>query len=159
MQNKKKVGRKLIFTQLVMTYLVIICEILAYFKYHPFKKYPLGKFIFQQLVMNFADLLWNNYIFAWFTKFTYFGSNVFFNFVDPPQNHCLFHQSRANVVHILEITCKEITYIEYQSRKKIMCKISMNTLIRDEMIMHFSDWPKECIFYQFFMQLFSFYYL
>ena len=28
------------------------------------------------------------------------------DFIDPPQNHYLFHQSPAKVGHILEITCK-----------------------------------------------------
>ena len=47
---------------------------------------------------------------------THFGNNVLcLNFIEPPQNHCLFHQSPVKVVHILEITHKEIVYIWYQS--------------------------------------------
>ena len=44
-------------------------------------------------------------------------NNVFcFDFINLPKNQCLFYQSLANVMHILEITCKEIVYIAgYQS--------------------------------------------
>ena len=50
-------------------------------------------------------------------KITHFGNNVLYLVViDPPENHCVFHQSLAKVVvHILEITCKEIAHIGYQS--------------------------------------------
>ena len=38
------------------------------------------------------------------------------DFTDPLQSHCLFHQSPAKVVHILEITCKRNrTYMGYIS--------------------------------------------
>ena len=40
------------------------------------------------------------------------------DFIDLLQNHCLFYQSPANITHILEISCKEIVYIRYQSKKK-----------------------------------------
>ena len=83
------------------------------------------------------------------------------DFIDPPENHYLFHQSLADVVYILKITCKKILYIGYQSwRKKKLSfeyKISMNTSIGNEMIIYFSNSPILCIFYQFSMLLFSFY--
>ena len=45
-------------------------------------------------------------------KNIYFGNNVmWFNFIHPPQNHCLFYQSPANIIQILEITYKEIVHI------------------------------------------------
>ena len=37
------------------------------------------------------------------------------NLIKPPQIHYLFHQSLVKIVRILEITCKEIVHIEYQS--------------------------------------------
>ena len=44
---------------------------------------------------------------------------LYFDFIDPPQNHYLFYQSPANIMHILEITSKEIVYIaRYQSWEK-----------------------------------------
>ena len=48
------------------------------------------------------------------------GINVLcLDFMDPQQSLCLFNQSPANIMHILEITCKKIVYIAgYQSRKK-----------------------------------------
>ena len=85
-------------------------------------------------------------------KTTYFGNNVLYlNFIDPLQN-CFFHPSPTKIVHILEITCKEIVYIGYQSWEDASsgCEISMNTSITDEIIMYFGNWPKKkkCIFYQ-----------
>ena len=38
-----------------------------------------------------------------------------FDFIKSLQNHCLFHQSPAKMVHILEISYKEIVYVGYQS--------------------------------------------
>ena len=48
-------------------------------------------------------------IFTWSTEKNYpFGNNVFgFYFINPPQNHCLFHRSPAKVMLILEITGKK----------------------------------------------------
>ena len=44
------------------------------------------------------------------------GNNVLcLGFIDPLQNHCLLFQSPAKIVHIIEITCKEIMFIECQS--------------------------------------------
>ena len=52
------------------------------------------------------------------------GNNLLcFDFTDPPQNRCLFHQSPAKIVHILEIACKETVYIRYQSQRKIKINI------------------------------------
>ena len=49
-------------------------------------------------------------------KIFHLGNYVLYlDFIDPPQNHCLFHQSSAKIVHILEITYKEIIYIGYMS--------------------------------------------
>ena len=48
--------------------------------------------------------------------FSHFGNNVLcLDFIDPPQNYCLFHQSPAKILYILENTCKEIVYVRYQA--------------------------------------------
>ena len=61
---------------------------------------------------------------------------------------------------ILEITFKELVYIEYQSRGNVSfgCEISMNTLISDEMILHFGYWPKKMHILSIFYVFFLFYY-
>ena len=49
-------------------------------------------------------------------KITHFGNNVLsLDFISSLQNHCLFHQSPVEIVHILENTCKEIVYIGCKS--------------------------------------------
>ena len=49
-------------------------------------------------------------------KIAHYGDNVLcLDFIDPLQNHCFFHQSPAKIMHILEITFKEIMYIQYQT--------------------------------------------
>ena len=35
------------------------------------------------------------------------------DFINSPQNHCQFHQSRTKILHILENICKEIMYYGY----------------------------------------------
>ena len=49
------------------------------------------------------------------TDLLYLDNALCLDFINPQQNHCLFYQSPANIMHILEITCKEIVYIGYQS--------------------------------------------
>ena len=68
-------------------------------------------------------------------KIAHFASNVLFlDFIDSPQNHCPFHLSPANIVHILEKTFKEILYIKYPSWKQkiswdvkfaLLCQLAM----------------------------------
>ena len=48
-------------------------------------------------------------------KIDHFGSIMCLDFMNPSQNLCLFQKSPINILHILEITCKEIVYIGYQS--------------------------------------------
>ena len=91
-------------------------------------------------------------------KITFFGNNVpCMDFIEPLQNHCLFRQSSAKIVHILEITCKESIYIEYQSwGKKDMCvslgcEISINTFISYEMVVYFGNGLKNAYFIRFSM--------
>ena len=60
-------------------------------------------------------------------KITHFRNNaLYLIFIDPSENQCVFRQSFAKVVvHILEITRKEIVHIGYQSgEKKIIHFIS-----------------------------------
>ena len=74
---------------------------------------------------------------------------LYLDFIGPLQNHCLFYQSLAKIVCILEFTCKEIAYIGYQSwggKKSVGCELNINMLISDEMIIYFGSWPKKCIF-------------
>ena len=49
-------------------------------------------------------------------------------FMDPLQNHFLFHQSPVQIVHILEITSKVVVCIGYQSwreNKNIFYQLGM----------------------------------
>ena len=57
-------------------------------------------------------------------NFSIFEINVLWlDFIDPSQNHYLFHQLPAKIAHILEIPFKEIVHIRYQSWGK---KIKVN---------------------------------
>ena len=55
--------------------------------------------------LNFADLLWNNHVLHdQSQKISHLGNYVLcFDFMDSLQNHCLFYQSPAYIVHILKI--------------------------------------------------------
>ena len=49
-------------------------------------------------------------------KISHFRNNVLWlGFIDSSQNHCLFQQSSAKIVHILGITSEEIVYFKYLS--------------------------------------------
>ena len=95
-------------------------------------------------------------------KITYFGNNVLcLDFIDSPQNHCLFHQSPSKIIHIVGSTCKKIVKIGYQSRGESVsagCEISINSSM-DEMITYFGNWLKKFIFQYFQRNFFYFYYL
>ena len=74
------------------------------------------------------------------------------DFIDPLQKSFSFHYSSAKIVHILKITCKEVVYIRYQSWEGMYIFweiVSMNALISDEMITHFSNWPEKCFIINF----------
>ena len=96
-------------------------------------------------------------------KITHFENNVVcLDFIDPLKNYP-FHQSPSKTVHILEIGCKEILCIEYYSCGRdiyisFRCEISMNTLISDEMVMHFGNWPIKKDILLIFNVTFLFYY-
>ena len=47
--------------------------------------------------------------------------------------------------------------MEKKKKKSTGYEISMNMQIRDEMITYFGNWNKKYVFYQFSMELFSFY--
>ena len=95
-------------------------------------------------------------------KIIHFRNVLCLNFIDPLRNHSLFHLVPAKIMHILEITCKKIVYwisIMGEKRNKIKfytvgCEIDMNMSISNEMIMHFGNWSRKCIFYQFSMLAF-----
>ena len=45
-------------------------------------------------------------------KITHFGNNVFcLDFINPLQNHCLFHKSLAKIVHVLELFAKKLCIV------------------------------------------------
>ena len=108
-----------------------------------------------QKTLHFADLLWNNHVFAWSVT----------------KNHTFRKQCCA---WILSITCKDNAYfknllrsyaywISSMSRKNIYqlgVEISMNMLITDEMTLYFGNWCKKCTFLSIFnVTFFSFYYM
>ena len=69
-------------------------------KNHAFTRYQqLDKFIFWELVMNFAVLC--------------------LDFIGSLQNYWLFHKSLAKIVHVFEIICKKNVYVGYQPWEEV----------------------------------------
>ena len=74
---------------------------------------------------------------------------MFLDFIDPMQNHCLFHQSSAKTVRIfrnhLKRNCVYCLLVIVGGDVSISfgCEFSINASISDEMIMHFGNWPKK----------------